>query len=65
MLKHVKNVSVLILKETFHLLVKIFNSLLCCNLKIYINIKDKDTSTPILYILHEYKIAPFFKGLPQ
>ena len=28
--------------------------------------KDKEyNSTPILYILHEYKIAPFFKGLPK
>ena len=28
--------------------------------------KDKEyKSTPILYILDEYKIAPFFKGLPK
>ena len=67
MLKHVKNVSGLILKETFHLLVQILNTLLCCNLEIYININDKEyISTPILYTLYAYKIiAPFFKGLPK
>ena len=62
---HVKNISVLILKETFNLLVQILNTSLCCNLEIYININDKEyISTPILYTLYEYKIiAPFFKGL--